>query len=46
MVVNTLGHLLARHVTPANDRAQVGELAKAVQAATGDSVDLAYSLPA
>ena len=44
LAVDTLGHLLALHVTPAdaNDRAQVGRLAEAVQAATGDSVDLAY----
>ena len=44
LAVDTLGHLLALHVTPASadDRAQVGRLAEAVQAATGDSVDLAY----
>ncbi len=37
MAVDTLGHLLALLVTPANDqeRAQVAELAKAVQEATG-----------
>src|SRR4029079_1227897 len=37
-------HLLALHVTPANEqeRAQVGLLAEAVQRATGDSVELAY----
>ena len=42
--VDTLGHLLARHVTPANeqDRAQVAELAEAVQEATGQSVELAF----
>jgi transposase len=42
--VDTLGHLLALHVTPANeqDRAQVGILAEAVQEVTGKSVDLAY----
>lgn len=42
--VDTLGHLLALHVTPANeqDRAQVAELAEAVQEATGESVGLAY----
>jgi transposase len=42
--VDTLGHLLALHVTPANqqDRTQVGQLAAAVQEATGESVDLAY----
>jgi transposase len=44
MAVDTLGHLLAAHVTPAtaDDRAQVGQLAQAVQVATGESVDLAY----
>ena len=44
MAVDTLGHLLALHVTPADeqDRAQVGALAKAVQAETGKSVELAY----
>lgn len=42
--VDTLGHLLALHVTPANeqDRAQVEHLAAAVQAATGQTVELAY----
>src|ERR687885_645441 len=42
--VDTLGHLLALHVTPANeqDRAQVGLLAAAVQEVTGETVDLAY----
>ena len=40
----TLGHLLALHVTPANeqDRVQVGQLAAAVQEVTGETVDLAY----
>jgi transposase len=44
MVVDTLGQLLAVHVTPANeqDRAQVGELVQRVQAITGDHVTLAY----
>ena len=44
MAVDTLGHLLALHVTPANadDRAEVGRLAQAVQEATGDSVDIAF----
>ena len=39
-----MGHLLALHMTPANenDRAAVGTLAKAVQDATGQSVTLAY----
>ena len=42
--VDTLGHLLALKVTPANeqDRAQVAELAQAVQELTGQSVELAY----
>ena len=42
--VDTLGHLLALHVTPANEpeRARVGELAEAVQEATGESVELEY----
>jgi len=42
--VDTLGHLLALKVTPANaqDRAQVGELAQAVQAATGQNVAVAF----
>lgn len=44
MAVDTLGHLLALHVTPANvdDRAEVGRLAEAIQDATGESVSLAY----
>jgi transposase len=44
LAVDTLGHLLALHVTPASDqdRAQVAELAAAVQAATGETVALAY----
>src|SRR5829696_5295467 len=42
--VDTLGHLLALHVTPANeqDREHVEKLAEAVQEATGESVELAY----
>ena len=42
--VDTLGHLLALKVTAANeqDRAQVGELAKAVQEVTGEKVEIAY----
>jgi len=42
--VDTLGHLLALVVTPADeqDRAQVKELAAKVQAATGEAVELAY----
>ena len=44
IAVDTLGNLLALLVTPANEqeRAQVGELAKAVQQATQRNVDLAY----
>jgi hypothetical protein len=44
LAVDTLGHLLAAHVTPvtADDRAEVGQLAQAVQVATGESVNLAY----
>jgi transposase len=44
MAVDTLGHLLAMLVTPANeqDRAQVEELARQVQEATDQSVELAY----
>jgi transposase len=43
--VDTLGHLLALKVTPANEqeRAQVSELAAAVQQATGQKVSLAYA---
>jgi len=43
LAVDTLGHLLALHVTPANEqeRAQVGELAAQVQEATGESVEVA-----
>jgi transposase len=42
--VDTLGNLLSLHVTPANeqDRAQVGELAQAVQQVTGHTVELAF----
>jgi transposase len=42
--VDTLGHLLALKVTPANeqDRAQVGDLAQAVQNATGENVEVAF----
>jgi transposase len=44
LAVDTLGHLLALYVTPADvqDRAVVDELAAAVQAETGESVTLAY----
>ena len=42
--VDTLGNLLALHVSPANeqDRGGVEELAEAIQEATGESVELAY----
>ena len=42
--VDTLGHLVATPVTPADaqDRAQVAELVAAVQEATGETVELAY----
>jgi len=42
--VDTLGHLLALKVTPANeqDRAQVADLSRAVQAATGQTVQVAF----
>jgi transposase len=42
--VDTLGHLLALHVTPATaqDRAQVEALAATVQEVTGATVELAY----
>lgn len=45
LAVDTLGHLLALRVTPADeqDRAQVGELAAAVQLATGNSVAVAFA---
>ena len=44
LAVDTLGQLLALHVTPASadDRAEVGRLAQAVQVSTGQSVELAY----
>jgi transposase len=44
VAVDTLGHLLALLVTPAStqERAQVEQLAAAVQEATGESVELAY----
>jgi transposase len=42
--VDTLGHLLALRVSPASEqeREYVGELARAVREATGESVELAY----
>lgn len=44
IAVDTLGHLLALRVTPANeqDRAQVASLAQATQQATDQSVEIAY----
>jgi transposase len=44
IAVDTLGHLLALVVTPANEqeRAQVEQLAAAVQEATGATVEVAY----
>jgi transposase len=44
MAVDTLGNLLALHVTPANeqDRDQVAILSEAVQRVAGESVELAY----
>jgi transposase len=44
VAVDTLGHLLALHVTPADeqDRAQVKKVAREVQKATGQSVELAF----
>jgi transposase len=44
MAVDTLGHLLALHVTPADvdDRAEVGRLAEAIQDVTGENVTLVY----
>ena len=42
--VDTLGHLLAVRLTPANEqeRAQVAALAEAVQAVTGNTVEVAF----
>jgi transposase len=44
LAVDTLGHLLALHVTPANqqDRDQVGKLAKSIRKETDKSVELAF----
>jgi transposase len=44
LAVDTLGHLLALVVTPANDqdRAQVEQLAQQVQQETGESVEIAF----
>ena len=45
LAVDTLGHLLALVVTPANEqeRAQVADLARQVQDVTGETVELAYA---
>jgi transposase len=44
LTVDTLEHLLALHVTPADqqDREQVAELAQTVQEVTGGTVDVAF----
>ncbi len=44
VAVDTLGHLLAAVITPANEqeRAQVAELAAQVEQGTGETVELAY----
>jgi transposase len=44
LAVDTLGHLLALYVTSADeqDRSQVAELAKRVQAETGETVEIAF----
>jgi len=44
IAVDTLGHLLALKVTAANEqeRAQVGDLVKAIQETTGDKVEVAF----
>ena len=44
LAVDTLGHLLTLHVTPADqqDREQVAELAQTVQEVTGGTVDVAF----
>ena len=44
LAVDTLGNLLALHVTPAStdDRTEVARLTRTVQTVTGDSVDVAF----
>src|SRR3954468_2598244 len=44
VAVDTLGHLLALHVTPADeqDRDQVAELAEQIQQVTGETVEVAF----
>jgi UDP-glucose 6-dehydrogenase len=46
MAVDTLGHLLAAHVTPANEqkRTQVVKLAAQVQELTGDAVEVVRAI--
>ena len=45
MAVDTLGQLLAVHVTSANEqeRAQMAELTRQVQQATGETVKVAFT---
>jgi len=45
IAVDTLGYLLAVHITPANEqeRAQAGELARRVQTVTGQTVKVAFA---
>jgi len=45
MAVDTVGHLLALHVTSANqqERSQVGELAESIQTVTNESVEVAFA---
>ncbi|MFC3725702.1 IS5 family transposase [Neoaquamicrobium sediminum] len=44
IAVDTLGHLLALHVTPASaeDRGEIENLARTIQAVTGDSIEIAW----
>jgi transposase len=44
LAVDTLGHLLALFVTPANEqeRAQVSKLAEKIQQVTGEAVEIAF----
>jgi hypothetical protein len=48
IAVDTLGHLLALHATPADkqDRTQIKNTAKAVQKATGKKIEIAYVIKA
>jgi hypothetical protein len=45
LAVDTMGHPLAVHVTPANvgDRAEVGRMTGLAQAVTGGTVDVAFA---